>query len=152
MVNIGGAQEELSLERWMAEVDEEVRREMAAGREVNEEAMSKRVGEILKAKGARGKQLMRNAEVLECASVGSKALSECSDMRAVKANFKSVAPPPQIRVNSHMARSRGSPPDLLMMPAVEDRFEAVESEVSEGQAYRMVQKSKARNKKFFHKE
>ena len=63
-VIIGGAQEEMSLEQFMSEIEEEVQAEVAAGREVDEEELAGRWHTKLLSKGVKTKQLRRNDESL----------------------------------------------------------------------------------------
>ncbi|XP_033727802.1 LOW QUALITY PROTEIN: uncharacterized protein LOC117317113 [Pecten maximus] len=163
-VIIGGAQEEMSLERWMAEVDEEVQREIASGNQINDDEMTRRVQAKMTSKGIRGKKLQRNNFDLEAASASSKKLAEFTNMEDVKSNFSASAMAP--RMGSGMARSIGSarvraapvpasdpmmsmevsgmaaPPGMATGEA--DTWDTVEGSISYGQAARMVQKSKSR--------
>ncbi|XP_048735686.2 uncharacterized protein LOC125651138 [Ostrea edulis] len=126
-VIIGGAQEEISLEKWMAEVDEEIKREMDAGREINDEEMSHMVHEKLKSKGAVAKRLRQNNVGLDIASEDVKKYSEITNMADIRKNYKMAAQTP-------MARSS-------------DVYDCEEGLMSMQQATRMVQKSEARMKR-----
>lgn len=128
-VIIGGAQEELSLERWMAEVNEEVEREIKAGRKINDEEMSRKVKAKLDSKGVRSKHLTRNHEALAAPSENSKELSKCRDMAEMRSKFKPSSS------GAPVASSTSTAPD---------RYAVCDDMVSEAQAYRMVQKSKVR--------
>ena len=84
-----GAQEEISLEQYMSEVDEEVNAEVSAGREIDENEFVLRVHMKLQSKGAQTKQLQRNNASLEeiNASDIAKKMSnmQClSDVRQVQ--------------------------------------------------------------------
>ncbi|XP_033736160.1 LOW QUALITY PROTEIN: uncharacterized protein LOC117324418 [Pecten maximus] len=200
-VIIGGAQEEISLERWMAEVDEEVQREISMGNQINDDEMTRRVQAKMDSKGIRGKKLQRNNFDLEAASASSKKLAEFTNMEDVRSNFSASAMAPSMgsgmasamapsmgsgmasamapsmgsgmasamapSMGSGMARPRGSararfaavpssapmmsmgasgmatPPGMATGEA--DTWDTVESNISYGQAARMVQKSKSRN-------
>ncbi|KAK3092468.1 hypothetical protein FSP39_003171 [Pinctada imbricata] len=115
-VIIGGAQEEMSLEKFMAEVDEEVQKEMAAGREINEEEMSRRIHSIFKSKGIVTKQLQRNAAELDEASATSQIYSAQANMAELKSKFTPMASPHMASLSmapgfggGAMRRSRGAP-------------------------------------------
>lgn len=124
-VIIGGAQEEISLEKWMAEVDEEIKKEMDAGRTINDEEMSRVIHGKLKSKGAVSKQLMQNQMALRAESDEVRRYSENTSMGAMRANY-------------NMANCAPS------MAAHDDVYECAEAETSLAQATRMVQKSKHR--------
>ena len=111
-VIIGGAQEEISLEQFMSEVDEEVRAEVAAGREIDEEDFARRVHVKLQSKGAKTKHLQRNDASLETAhsSPTAKKLSNLKSMSEVRKNFSSSKTSPQSYRSAPaapMALSRG---------------------------------------------
>ncbi|CAC5418517.1 unnamed protein product [Mytilus coruscus] len=127
---IGGAQEEMSLQQWMADVDVEVQSRIASGREIDDEALTRDLHAKLAAKGARSKQLVRNNAELAGISSKAKAMSSQMDMKAARSVFKSSM------VNSEpvMDEARCS-----------DMYEAVDTETSHYQVNRMLQKSKARN-------
>ena len=63
-VIIGGAQEEMSLEQFMSEIETEVQAEVAAGREVDEEDLARRWHANLLSQGVKTKQLQRNDKSL----------------------------------------------------------------------------------------
>jgi hypothetical protein len=127
-VIIGGAQEEISLEKWMAEVDEEIKKEMEAGREINDEEMSRVVHKKLKTKGAVSKHLTQNNVGLSIESEDVIGYSKMTNMADFRKNYKVAAAPP-----IPMARSS-------------DVYECEERGTSMSQAMRMVKKSKARMK------
>lgn len=124
-VIIGGAQEEISLEKWMAEVDEEIKREMEAGRTINDEEMSHVIHTKLKSKGAVSKQLMQNKMALIAETDDVRRYSEQTSMGAMRANYKMAAHAPSMAAHS-------------------DVYDCEEAETSLAQAKRMVQKSKHR--------
>ena len=72
-VIIGGAQEEISLEQLMSEVEEAVQAEVAAGRKIDEDRFARRVHNKLQSKGVKTKQLQRNFESLETVNASSMA-------------------------------------------------------------------------------
>ncbi|XP_060077552.1 uncharacterized protein LOC132557081 [Ylistrum balloti] len=107
---IGGAQEEVSLERWMAEVDQVVQQESKHGRKVDEETISKKIAAKLKSKGARSKALMRNNVALKEASDFSKALSKCKSLKQLKGRFKLASIPSSAvskRTTSYKRKKKG---------------------------------------------
>ena len=91
-VIIGGAQEEMSLEKFMAEVDEEVEREMKSGQKINKAAVTKRVHAKLKSKGAMTKHLYLNKRELSGASSATKKLSKCKSMKDIRKKFTPKKP------------------------------------------------------------
>lgn len=124
-VIIGGAQEEISLEKWMAEVDEEIKKEMEAGRPIIDEEMSHVIHRKLQSKGAVSKQLMQNNMAL-CAETGNvKIYSENRSMEEMRSNYQMKA-------------------SVSSMSAPCDSYESKEAETSLAQAKRMVRKSKQR--------
>lgn len=126
-VIIGGAQEEVSLEKLMAEVDEEVQRDLELGKEIDEEELSRRIHEKMKLKGARAKQLKKTnkqvGEINRRAKMMSK-LRTLPEMRDFPAEGAYV---PDSSIDSYIGG-----------------FDIGESEVTHEQAERMVIKSKAR--------
>ena len=168
-VIIGGAQEEISLEQFMSEVDEEVQVEVAAGREIDEDAFAERVHTKMKSKGIRTKQLHRNDASLETvnASPVAKKLSNLKSMTEVRKNYvpddsssERLMSSPHRMVKSK--RSSGAPrasamsdryiagmdmiaPAPAMAAPGRDDYNTVEDEITYEQSARMVQKSIARN-------
>lgn len=124
---IGGVQEEISLEKLMAEVDDEVQTDLAKGIEIDEEELSKRIHEKMKLEGARAKQFKKNnkqvGEINRRAKMMAK-LRTLSEMRDFPAEGAYVPDP---SIDSY----RGG-------------FDIDESEITHEQAERMVIKSKAR--------
>jgi len=121
-VIVGGAQEELSLEQLMEEVNEEVQADMAAGRTIDEEEMSRRVHTKMMAKGIRSKQMFKNnANLTSAGDVPmANALSKLDSFAAVQTAFK-----PEPSSSSfggfgsggapYMEMGRGAPPPVAMM-------------------------------------
>lgn len=89
-VIVGGAQEEMSLEQFMDEVNEEAQADLAAGREINEEELTKRVHCKMMAKGIKTKQLQRNKVELSSAaeSPGAKQIANLTNLSDVRKNYK----------------------------------------------------------------
>ncbi|KAL3878655.1 hypothetical protein ACJMK2_030986 [Sinanodonta woodiana] len=147
-VIIGGAREEMSLEQWMVEVDEEVQLELAAGRLVDETEIQERVFSKLKSKGAKTNVLMRNSKNIESASDNAKKLSELSSMEAIRKEFKPapMCESPYASIDEARApMRRGAPGSIAEGHDAEESYRCVESEVTYEQAQRMVQKSMMRN-------
>jgi len=170
-VIVGGAQEEMSLEQIMEEVNEEVQADMASGRTIDEEEMSRRVHTKMMAKGIRSKQMFKNnANLTSAGDVPmANALSKLDSYAAVQAAFKPepssssfggfgaggapymamrmCAPPPGA-MSCPMPASVRMESLSLSAPAPEEdeSYECRESEVTLDQASRMVKKSLARNK------
>ncbi|KAL3858621.1 hypothetical protein ACJMK2_008892 [Sinanodonta woodiana] len=153
-VIIGGAREEMSLEQWMAEVDEEVQQEVAAGREVDEAEIQERIFSKLKSKGAKTNVLTRNSKNIDSASDYAKKLSELSSMEAIRKEFKPAAPAPAPMYESspyagmdgaRATMTWGAPGSIAEGHDAEESYSCVESEVTYEQAQRMVQKSMMRN-------
>ena len=173
-VIIGGAQEEISLEQFMSEVDEEVQAEVAAGREIDEDEFAERVHAKMKSKGIRTKQLHRNDASLETvnASPVAKKLSNLKSMSEVRKNYtpedapsnrlvcdsfameasprrlmksKKTKGAPRARAMPEMACMEEYEPAPAMAPPLGDDYNTVEDEITYEQSARMVQKSIARN-------
>lgn len=129
-VIIGGAQEEVSLEKLMAEVDEEVQKDLKAGKKIDEEELSSRIHEKMKLKGVRAKQLKSNnkqvSEITRRAKMMSK-LRTLPEMRDFPAEGAYVPDP---NIDSYEGGTAG--------------FDIDEGEITREQAERMVIKSKAR--------
>lgn len=127
-VIIGGAQEEISLERWMAEVDEEIKKEMESGRVIDDEEMSHVVHAKLKSKGAVTKQLRRNKMELGGENDLVKKYADVKNMDEIRTHFK---------MNADYA-------PVASMASTHDSYGCEEVETSMLQAKRMVKRSKAR--------
>lgn len=158
-VIIGGAQEEMALERIMDEVNEEVQADLNAGRDIDEEEMTRRVHSKMMSKGIRSKQLRRNnaelASAVDQAEVN--AMSKLTSLEDVRKNYK-----PKMETGGFMARRRGGPGVRTMacmaappgsggsggsdMVEEEESYNVAEDlPVSYAQSSRMVKKSLARN-------
>ena len=89
-VIIGGAQEEISLEAIMAEVDKEVKEEMATGKAIESSLFSAKVHTKLQSKGIATKQLLRNDAELETAadSPVAKKISTANNLEEVRKFYK----------------------------------------------------------------
>lgn len=165
---IGGAQEEMSLEKWMAEVDREVQEKTENGKEVDEKVVAKKIAAKLKKKGAKCKTLKKNNVALQEASMFSIVLSKCKSMAQIKGKFKlpewslfavpktkttttskgkkpckkkSVSKKKGEKGKSTSCRKRTSTKTAGKEDSV---YKAVESTISHSQILRMVRKSKAR--------
>lgn len=139
-VIVGGAQEELSLDRWMEEVDEEIQADIAAGMQIDDEEMAQRVEEKLKLKGAQGKKLMRNNADLEDFSPTSKQYASCNSLADVRAIYKPFTGKPLADTAPMFASSASG-------GISEESYGAHSGSITTAQAHRMVVKSMARNSK-----
>ena len=164
-VIIGGAQEEISLEQFMSEVDEEVQAEVAAGREIDEDMFAHRVHQKLQSKGVQTKQLQRNFECLETVNSApmAKKIWKMKSISEVKKNWKHSKKTPYDRMRRSRSRSGGPspsspvmfavahgaggspPPQQSMTAARHDDWNTVVADITYEQSARMVQKSMARN-------
>lgn len=129
-VIIGGAQEEVSLEKWMSEVDEEVQRDLEAGKEIDEEELSRRIHEKMKLKGARAKQLKKNNKQVGDITRRAKMMSKLRTLPEMRDFPAEGAYVPDPNIDSHKGGTTG--------------FDIDEGEITREQAERMVIKSKAR--------
>lgn len=87
----GGAQEELSLRKFQAEVQQEIKQASTAGgsgRPINKQRIAQTVFRRLQKSGAKAKQLVRNNKILEGPSVDAKLLASKSSMAEVRKVFK----------------------------------------------------------------
>lgn len=130
-VIIGGAQEEVSLEKWMTEVDEEVQRDLEAGTEIDEEELSRRIHEKMKLKGARAKQLKRNKQVGEITR-RAKMMSKLGTLHEMR-DFPAEG-------------SYLSDADIDFLKAETEKIDIDEGEITDYQTERMTKKSLARMK------
>lgn len=144
-VVIGSVQEELSLEQWMSEVNDEVRREIEAGKtndgddDKEEEAISKRVIDKLDIKRAISNKLTRNNEALSTATEFAKRLASLKSMADVKKIFNENNK--TVTSNSdERAYKRTNRPT----PGRTDTYEVRKGRISYEQARRMVKRSKMR--------
>ncbi|XP_045160746.2 uncharacterized protein LOC123525666 [Mercenaria mercenaria] len=168
-VIVGGAQEEMSLEHFMDEVNAEAQADLAAGREIDEEEFTRRVHSKMVSKGIKTKQLHRNkAELSSVAeSPGAKKLADFKNLSDVRKNFKpdsahsefGHAMPAMAHAPMAMRRSRGGPPMAMgggppmamamsappPPPGDAESYETVEADISYAQSSRMVQKCLKRN-------
>lgn len=89
-VIIGGAQEEISLEAIMAEVDKEVKNEMAFGKAIESSAFASKVHSKLQSKGIEVNQLQRNKAELETAANVplAKKISTMNNLDEVRKFYK----------------------------------------------------------------
>ena len=129
-VIIGGAQEEVSLEKWMAEVDEEVQRDLEAGKEIDEEELSRRIHEKMKLKGARAKQLKKQ----------NKQVGEITRRAKMMSKLETL---PEIR-DFPAEGSYVPDPNIDSYKGGADEFGIEEGEITMEQSERMVTKAKAR--------
>lgn len=160
-VIVGGAQEEMSLEQFMHEVNEEAQADIAAGRDINEEELTRRVHTKMMSKGIKTKQLYRNnAELASAADAPTaKNLANFKTLSEVRDNFKPTGsvfgspgmfsrggappPPPGAAAGAYMAMPYAPPAPAIAME--HETYETVEGEISYAQSSRMVQKCLKRN-------
>ncbi|XP_063409728.1 uncharacterized protein LOC134692958 [Mytilus trossulus] len=84
----GGAQEELSLRQFQADVQREIKLASAAGDSLNKQQIAQTVFQRLQKSGAKSKQLVRNNRTLEVPSVDAKLLASKKSMAEVRKVFK----------------------------------------------------------------
>ncbi|WAR18282.1 VWKA-like protein [Mya arenaria] len=154
-VIVGGAQEEMALERLMEEVNEEVNADIAAGRAIDETEMSRRVHSKMASKGIRSKQLQRNkADLVNAADVPEvSALSKLTNMADIKASFKPSTGSERLTFASRSFGGAPAPmsapvaPMSAMMSSPEEgeSYDVAEAPITIAQSHRMVKKSLARN-------
>lgn len=91
-VIVGGAQEELSLEQWMEQVNQQVMMEVQArgADNLDVEHLSRKVMDDLKIKGAKSRQLKVNKMAQAPVSDYVRSMAACADMGAVKTSFQSA--------------------------------------------------------------
>ncbi|PVD26072.1 hypothetical protein C0Q70_13740 [Pomacea canaliculata] len=89
-VIVGGAQEELSLEQWMDQVNEMVMAEVREQGEANVDmdSLTARVKHKLNTHGARSRQLKVNNSLLPAASDSVRSLSSCVHMEEVRKEWR----------------------------------------------------------------
>lgn len=151
-VIVGGAREEMDMERLMGEVDSEVRSDIAAGKSIDESEMTRRVHAKMAAKGITSKQLHRNKAELESAVENPEAaamskLTSMAEVKELKTKVESggglsglagttvpTAALSRLTVKSHVGATD-----------VEECFDVEEKPVSVSQTSRLVKKSLARN-------
>lgn len=90
---VGGAQEELSLQKFYKDVEQEIKRIQDSGGLVNETSITESVYQKLSGTGAKAKQLLRNNKPLEAASEGAKAIAVAQSMAEVRQTFKKKETP-----------------------------------------------------------
>ncbi|XP_002735987.1 uncharacterized protein LOC100372473 [Saccoglossus kowalevskii] len=86
-VIIGGAREELSLQRLRLKVDEEIRKEVETKGVVDEDSVSKRVMNKFRDEGYKTKHITINKLQLKTSTSEAVKYSECSSMADVKKDF-----------------------------------------------------------------
>ena len=162
-VIVYGAQEELSLNELMAEVDAEVRTRMAAGEDLNEDAVSGFLHNKWTARGQQAVQLhMDNAELDSVQdSADARKYSKMKTLAEIKKVFKEK-PGMSSSLFGSSAHASGGGASLFSKPfsgstgsdtgfafgsACASSYSSVTAGVSYAQSSRLVQKSIAKNKK-----
>ena len=173
-VIIGGAQEEISLEAIMAEVDKEVQEEMTFGRAIDSSSFAAKVHTKLQSKGVSTKQLLRNNEELETADKVpvAKKISTMDNLKDVRKFFK-----PRHQAGSFFSfgsktlsggssglfggggggafgfgGAAGASGSSATFGGAADSYSSVSSNISYQQTSRLVMKSIARNQAQLKKE
>ncbi|XP_013416697.1 uncharacterized protein LOC106178172 isoform X2 [Lingula anatina] len=163
-VIIGGAQEEVTLQRHLAEVNEEVLQEAQGMEELDDEEVATKVHQKLLSKGAKTKKLMRNQAALPEASGVAKKMSAFKNMAEVQATYDSevaVTAAPEFEVKRSvfggkmkkkskkpmpMSVDSPPPPMAMAMSSALDHYEVSEGNIDYAQTKRLVSKSMAQNK------
>ncbi|XP_041361288.1 uncharacterized protein LOC121377378 [Gigantopelta aegis] len=127
---IGGAKEELSLDKWMDEINEEVMEEITSEENYDEEEIASKIHSKMAEKGYKAKKLTRNAMGMGPVNDTVKAISKMSSLSDVAS-----APTSGAACVSDVAHT--------------DVYECVEDTLDISQVQRMVKKSIARNKELF---
>lgn len=113
-VIIGSAQEQISLDRLMQDVENEVLNEtQSRGGDVDVIEMSRIVQEKLEARGVMSKQLLMNDEKLEGPSENTIKYSKMSNMKELKDNFKIIQ-------QEYTYYGYEKAPDMMIKPACLD--------------------------------
>ena len=133
---IGGAQEELSLEQWMEEVNREVLEEASRQERYDEDDIASKVHSKLSGKGYGTKKLTRNAIGVSNVTDRAKAFSKMSAMSEASSALP-TAP------SAFGAKGGGAP--LAERVAEDDVYETVDHTLDLEQVQRMVKRSVARN-------
>ncbi|XP_041375542.1 uncharacterized protein LOC121388317 [Gigantopelta aegis] len=134
---IGGAQEELSLEQWMEEVNREVLAEAGQDEHYDEDILASKVYEKMASKGYKAKKLTRNAVGVSNVTERAKAYSKMNAMSEASSALPPAPPPPPSLGAKGMECSSSVADD--------DVYEAIDEALDFGQVQRMVKKSLARN-------
>ena len=124
---IGGAKEEMSLDKWMDEINEEIMEEFMDGDDIDEEEITSKIHSKMAEKGYKTKKLTRNAAGMGSVSGTVKAISKMSNL-------------------SEVASAPASEAVSISDVAHTDVYDCVEDTVDRAQVERMVKKSVARNK------
>lgn len=162
---VGGAREEIALERLQADVDAEMEAASAAGEELDVE----KVHAIMSKRKQKVAQLRHGSSAVTAPSAQSRAMAELGSLAEVKKSFTPVAPGGSSRGGGKMRafsrmRGRAAPggcpsasapmpmaacsmsDGLLGSSAAEEAYTVTNEAVSMEQCRRMVTKSKARRK------
>lgn len=87
----GGAQEELSLQKFEKVVQQEIQRASANGAAINEQQITSDLFKKLSQSGVKSKQLVLNNKALEGPSASAKQISESKSMADVRKIFKKAS-------------------------------------------------------------
>ncbi|CAG2191141.1 unnamed protein product [Mytilus edulis] len=152
----GGAQEELSLRKFQADVQREIKQASAAGGSLNKQQIAQTVFQRLQKSGAKSKQLARNNRTLEGPSVDAKLLASKKSMAEVRKVFKKgTTSTPFLGVGGMGGGMRGgfggggpprrmSPGAMIPSSSASDKLSTKESGITLEQINRLVEKGTAR--------
>jgi hypothetical protein len=84
---IGGAKEELSLKKFSADVQSEIKKVASRGAAVDEQQIAQTVFNRLQGQGAKTQQLLKNSKPLEGASAQAKAMAATSSLQEARKHF-----------------------------------------------------------------
>lgn len=143
-VIVGGAVEEISLEKLMEEVQLDVDDQRSKG--INDEAvLSEFVTQKLKSRGTRTRQLQFNGSQIERPTTDAISYSKSSNMTKLRetftANSKRVSMPSKDPPTDFLSPREHSSSDI-------DSYNVLDSEIQEEQVERMVQKAMQRSSNF----
>lgn len=141
-VIIGGAVEEISLEKLMGEVQDEVQKKRQEGI-LDEKLLAEAVESRLKSKGTITNQILLNNSNIEKASDDAINYSKINNLKKLRENFK---PKFDDRRKSEKSTSFSLlSPDTSEMPKID--YSIGRSDISYAQSERLVQKAINRSKK-----
>ncbi|CAF1392948.1 unnamed protein product, partial [Didymodactylos carnosus] len=109
-VIIGSAQEEISLEKLMAQVHEEVMKEAAArGGPVDEIELTRRIQDLLKNGGTKTKRLKIDNNAIPSITTKAEQLSKMTTMQEVRDNWTSTGFTTSTMTTAMIPKGRGKP-------------------------------------------
>ncbi|RNA30666.1 type A von Willebrand factor domain containing [Brachionus plicatilis] len=138
-VIIGGAVEEISLEKLMDEVQEEVQKKKQEGIQ-DEKLLAEAVESRLKSKGVITNQILLNNSSIEKASDDAINYSKIKNLKKIRENFKPKFENCEKNISFSLLSS-----DMVEAPKIE--YSIGKSDISYAQSERLVQKALNRSKK-----